>query len=111
LVRIAKRIFLTIEFKKLCQPTKANKRLWDLMNYIKKCKLPATEAIKFSRCLCNELENLWQTLYQSFNSAQDRPINFQLLDEISLYYQLEWPLFSKAKFIDTISKYSSLSVP
>ena len=40
--------------------------------------------------------------------AQDRPINFQLLNEISLYKQAEWPPFSKAKLINVINKCHSL---
>ena len=71
------------------------------MNYIKKYKLPATEAIKFNRHSCNKLDDLWQVLYQSYNAAQDRPINLQLLDKILLHQQVEWPSFSKAKFINT----------
>ena len=39
------------------------------MNWIKKQKLPAMEAIKFNEYPCNELDNLWQTLHQSFNLA------------------------------------------
>ena len=33
----------------------------------------------------------------------------QLLNDISIYQQVEWSLFSKAEFIDAINKYSSLS--
>ena len=81
------------------------------MNWVKKQKLPATEAIKFNGYPCNELDDLWQTLHHFFNSVQDRLINFQLLDEIPLCQQAEWLLFSKVKFIDAINKYSSLSIP
>jgi len=59
------------------------------MNWVKKCKLPATEAIKFNRLPYNKLNNLWQALYQSYNSAQDQPINFQLPDKIPLCWQAE----------------------
>jgi len=67
------------------------------MNWVKKKKLPATEAIKFNRHPYNELDNLWQALHHFFNLAQKRLINFQLLDEIGLCQQVEWLLFSKAK--------------
>lgn len=33
------------------------------------------EAIKFNGYPCNDLNNLWQALHQSYNIAQDRPIN------------------------------------
>ena len=61
-----------------------NKRLWNPMNWVKKCKLPATKAIKFNGYPCIELDDLWQALYQTFNSAQDQHINFCLLDKIPL---------------------------
>ena len=35
-----------------------NKRLWDLMNWVKKCKLPAIEVIKFNSHPCNKLDEL-----------------------------------------------------
>jgi len=41
------------------------------MNWIKKHKLLAIEALQFDRQLYIELENLWQTLYQIFNSTQN----------------------------------------
>jgi len=59
------------------------------MNWIKKYKLLAIEAIKFNSLPCNELNYLWQALYQLYNSAQDRPIDLQLLNEIPLYQQVE----------------------
>jgi len=58
------------------------------MNWVKKSKLLATKTIKFNEHLyielCIELDNLWQALYQTFNSAQDQHINFHLLDKIPL---------------------------
>ena len=33
------------------------------------------KAIKFNNCLYNKLDDLWQALHQSYNSAQNRPIN------------------------------------
>ena len=58
------------------------------MNWVKKQKLPAIEAIKFNSCLCNKLGNLWQALYQSYNSAQNRLINTLLTSRMAsiLYY-------------------------
>jgi len=62
-------------------------------------------------CPYNELDNLWQALYQLFNSAQNKPINFQLLDKISLSLKADWLSFSKAKFTNAISECSRLSTP
>ena len=48
--------------KKKCGP-------WELMNWVKKCKLSAVEAIQFEKCSYIELEDLWNALHSSFNSA------------------------------------------
>jgi len=48
-----------------------NHRLWDLMSWVKNYKLPAIKALKFNRQPCIEINNLQQTLYQTFNSAQN----------------------------------------
>jgi len=81
------------------------------MNWIKKCKLLAIEALQFNRCLYIKLEDLWQALHQTFNSAQDCQINVHLLDKVPMKSILEWSLFSKEKFRDTIKKYSISSTP
>ena len=81
------------------------------MNQIRNQKLLATEAIKFDGHLCNKLDNLWQALYQLYNSAQDRPIDTQLFDELSSYQQVKWLLFSIAKLKDIIFKCNISSTP
>jgi len=59
------------------------------MNWVNKHKLPAMKAIKFNWYPYNELDDLWQVLYQSYNTAQNRPINIQLLDKILLHQLAE----------------------
>jgi len=44
--------------------------LWKLMNWVKKCKLLAIKSILFNCRPCIKLDNLWDTLHNSFNSAQ-----------------------------------------
>ena len=39
------------------------------MNWVKKYKLPAVEAIQFKRHPYIELEDLWNVLHSSFNSV------------------------------------------
>ena len=57
------------------------------MNWIKKRKLSTIEGINFNRHSYNKLNNLWQAFYQSYNTAQDRLINLQILDEIPSHQQ------------------------
>ena len=40
------------------------------MNWVKKYKLPAVEAIQYEGRPYIKLEDLWNALYSSFNSAQ-----------------------------------------
>ena len=54
------------KFKKLHY---LNRKLQNLINQIRKCKLPAMKAIKFNGRPCNKLDNLWNTLHQLYNSA------------------------------------------
>ena len=53
------------------------------MNWIKKRKLLAIKAIYFNSQPCIELDDLWNTLHGSFNSAQSQQVDASLLDEIS----------------------------
>jgi len=81
MVRIAKCIFFDNKIQEIAS---TNKRPFNHINWAKKWKLPTTEAIKFNRISYNNLDNLWQVLHQSYNTAQDKPINIQLLDEIPM---------------------------
>ena len=61
--------------------------------------------------LCIKLDNLQNTLYRSFNLAQNCQINLSLLDEISdkeIYLQA---LFSKEELKCTINKCNNSSAP
>ena len=56
-----------------------------------------------------ELENLWNTLYNSFNSAQAREVDLCFLDEIPDKTTTIWNPFSKKEIINVIEKYNNLS--
>ena len=82
---------------------------WKLINWVKKCKLPAVEAIQYEEHSCIKLEDLWNTLYSSFNFTQAWEVDIYFLDEIPDKTKTKWNLFSKKELIDTIEKYNNLS--
>jgi len=90
--QIAKREFFD---NKIYEITSSNKRLWDLMNWVKKKNLPAIESILYEGYSCNTLLDLWYALHLSYNLAKNRPINVSFLNETPQANQILWPLFSK----------------
>jgi len=87
----------------------SNKRPWDLMSWVRKKSLPAIKSISYENCPCNILPDLWNTLHKSYNSAENRPVNTRLFNELSQANSIEWPPFSN--FRDAIAKCSSSSTP
>jgi len=81
-----------------------------LINWVKKCKLPAVEAIQYEGCPCIKLKDLWNAFYESFNSTQEREVDIYFLDKIPDKPIAEWNVFSKNELINTIEKCNNLSV-
>ena len=52
------------------------------MNWVNKHKLSVVKAIQYKGCLCIKLEDLWNALHKSFNSAQVREVDTYFLDKI-----------------------------
>ena len=52
---------------------------------------------------------MYQALHQSFNSAHNRQVNTNILDEILFKPVAEWLSFSKKEFKSAISKYNNSS--
>ena len=67
--------------------------------------------IKFNGQPCLELEDLWQALYSSFNTAQFWEIDETVLNEIDLFPSSEWSSFSEEEFICVITNCNNLSAP
>ena len=81
----------------------ANKKCgpWEFMNWVKKRKLPVIKAIQYNSCPCIELENLWEALYNSFNSAQNHQIDTHLLKKY----------LTKKLQVGSLSRKQNLSMP
>ena len=85
--------------------------LWDLMNWVKKQKLPAVKAIKYNNCFYLEINDLWHVLYSMFNMAQDCQVDINILDEIPDKYSISWPFFLREEFTSSITKCNNSSTP
>lgn len=77
---------------------------WELMNWVKKHKLPVIEAIKFNGRLYIGLEDLWNTLHISFNLAQNQYPDHQILEKILDKEIRTWNFFLREEFISVIEK-------
>jgi len=84
---------------------------WELMNWAKKRRLPATEAIKFNGSPCLSLDSLWNALHNSFNNALHRQVNINILNEIKRKPCQPWSPFSSHKFKIAILKCTNSSAP
>jgi len=89
----------------------SNKRPWDLMEWVKQRKLPACEAIQYNRQPCHEMDDLWNTLHDTYNSASGREVDLSVLDPLPTLQERDWPPFSAPELTDSLSSCSSRSSP
>ena len=83
----------------------------ELISQINKCKLPAIKIIKYNGQPCLDLEDLWQALHSSFNTAQFCYIDESVLNKLGSYSSSSWTLFAEKEFTSTIVKCNNISVP
>jgi len=81
------------------------------MNWIKKRKLLAIEAIKHNDCSCLEIKDIWKAIHESFNLAQHQQVDVSLLEEIPNNFPTEWTPFSKEEFLSSICNCSNYLTP
>ena len=68
------------------------------MSWVNKCKLLAIEAIKYNDQLCLTIDNLWNTLHSTFNTAFHHQVDINILDKVTDKPPSSWALFSKEEF-------------
>jgi len=81
------------------------------MNWVKKRKLPVTEAIKYNGLPYLTPNSLWDALYSSFNTALHRQVNLNILNEVKRKPCQIWSPFSRYKFKSAIHKCIDTSAP
>jgi len=81
------------------------------MNWIKRRKLPAIEAITHDGQSCLTLDSLWKALHNTFNTALNRQVDPNIINKIEYKPSQNWFPFSKEEFKSAISKCSNASAP
>jgi len=67
--------------------------------------------IKYNSQPCLELDNLWQALHSSFNTAQFQEIDETVLNKLDLFPLSIWSNFSEEEFIHAIANCNNSSAP
>ena len=107
-IKEAKQSFFNSKVQEI---TNMSRGPWELMNWVKKRKLPATEAIKYNGTPCLSSDSLWNTLHNSFNTALHRQVDFNILNKVERKPCQVWNPFSRYEFESAIYKCSDSSAP
>jgi len=81
------------------------------MNWVKKRKLPVTEAIKHNGYPCLTPDSLWNSLHSLFNMALHQQVDLNILNKVKRKPLQRWNPFSKTEFKSAISKCNDSSAP
>jgi hypothetical protein len=89
-----------------------NLRPWDLMDWVGPRKTPPVKAISYQGVPCTSLDQLWNALHSTFNSALDRPIDPSVLGNKWESPSIRaWVLYSAAELSDALTGTLNRSIP
>jgi hypothetical protein len=73
------------------------------MDWVSPRKIPPVEEISYQGVPCTSLDQLWNTLHSTFNSALDRPIDLSVLgDKWESPSIRAWVPYSAAELSDAL---------
>jgi hypothetical protein len=82
------------------------------MDWVSPCKTPPVKAILYQGVPCISLDQLWNTLHSTFNSALDRPIDLSLLGNKWESPSIRaWIPYSAVEMLDALTGTSNQSAP
>ncbi|CAA7264620.1 unnamed protein product [Cyclocybe aegerita] len=112
------------KFKKVCKDAKRDffderiaeittscKRLWDLMEWVKQRKLPPCEAIRNGDRPCHDMDDLWDALHSTYNSASGHEYDASVLDELPDELVRKWADFLEHELLSALKGCSNSSAP
>ncbi|CAA7270660.1 unnamed protein product [Cyclocybe aegerita] len=97
--------------ERIAEITTSRKRPWDLMEWVKQCKLPPCEAIRNGDQPCHDMDDLWDALHGTYNSASGREYDASVLDELPDQLVREWADFSEHELLSALRGCSNSSAP
>ena len=81
------------------------------MSWVNKYKLSTIKTIKYHDQQCLNINDLWNALHSTFNTALHCQVDIDILDEIADKPTSPWPSFSKEEFRLALSSCNNSSVP